>query len=566
MTDVINIISQITNKYGNQIITESRFVHIFNDLYPSRNNPAYANILKSIISDGCSSDLLKCTKKNIKIKVEDTATRLATQYGYDKNVVSEMLYSLAIGSNVISQSDYNKINEPTKPKPKKKNSKPNNSSNSNSSKQKTKNPNSSFSVQSLLFLLLGYIGVLISPFIMILFQTGQCGLFLTTLMLIILHSVTILPCAWGLKKVRPNSIIGGMFCGLLVFTGVYMMFGPLGYDRDLLEFLGYWYSWESPFFLSELFTIIVGFVYLACAGYGAEIAGIDTSPFYNGLFDSFTQGKYYSGGIEWMKPVFQSLMNLKYLLGLGLSAVIICIGWICYKNFPQIYCSCNNTYIETIYNRSQQVQTLSFADFRLRDNMDSCLAFVSTSKDYHYLNDETGYYNHSSLLVKGRDYSSYVDSVYSIRTEWDNDSIVVNLFSYKNRIFAIELLPEYSDHNLLEMYKNKYGRSEVYYDNKKNNSISYFSFNNKYFWTYNNCLIQLSIGRHYGSSSDNVIYIDRQLDNLIDRRIEEAKRQEEMEQKRQEELQRKEDEEEQKRLLDEQNKRKQNHNNSINKI
>ena len=100
MTDVINIISQITNKYGNQIITESRFVHIFNDLYPSRNNPAYVNILKSIINDGCSSDLLTCTKKNIKIKVEDTATRLATQYGYDKNVVSEILYSLIFAKSV----------------------------------------------------------------------------------------------------------------------------------------------------------------------------------------------------------------------------------------------------------------------------------------------------------------------------------------------------------------------------------------------------------------------------------------------------------------------------------
>ena len=48
MTDVINIISQITNKYGNQIITESRFVHIFNDLYPNKRKQDHNNSINKI--------------------------------------------------------------------------------------------------------------------------------------------------------------------------------------------------------------------------------------------------------------------------------------------------------------------------------------------------------------------------------------------------------------------------------------------------------------------------------------------------------------------------------------
>ena len=566
MDDVINIINQIVSKYGNKIITEERFVNIFNDLYPSRNNPSYANILKSIIRDGYSSQLLSCSKKSIKIKIEDSATRLSTQYGYDKTVVTALLYSLSIGSNIISNSDYKDILEQRKQKTKKK-PVPNNP---NPPKQRPKGLFHSISGKGLLFLLLGYVGVFISPFIMMLYHTGQSWLFFTTLFLVVLHSLTILPCGMGLYKLRPNSLYGGMFCGIMLCAAIYMIIGPFEYDRELLEFWGLKYSWDSPFFLTVILQAILTITYFACAGVGAEIAGIDTSPFYDGLMEGLAQGSHYTGGLKWLKPIFQSLTNLKYVLGLILSILIISACGFIIHNIPPIYCFCNNAYIESVYERNKQLESLSFADFKLGDNIDTCLACISGSKDYHILMDDGtyAYRNNMShtLLVKGRDYSSFVDSVCRVKTEWDNDSIVIKLFSHDRKLFAIELVIDNSIHNLREMYSNKYGRCEVYSDYKKNPSLPYFMYNNKFFWTYSNCMIQLTLGGLYGNQGDDVIYIDRKFDSLIDHQIEEAERVQEEEQLRQLELERKAVEKEQKRLIEEKNRREQNHKKSINEI
>ena len=563
MNDVINIVNQIVSKYGNKIITEDRFVNIFNDLYPSRNNPSYANILKSIIRDGYSTSLLSCTKQNIKIKIEDYSTRLSTKYGFDKTVVSTLLYSLSIGSNVITYSDYKDILEQKKQKAKRKPG-PNNPNKPGPS------PNQSLHSKTgkyLLFLLLGYIGVYVSPFIMMLYHTGHSYLFFVIVILAFLHSLTILPCGVGLYKLRPNSLFGGMFCGIMLSLAVYLLIGPHEYDCELLDFWGLEHKYDSPFFITGLLLIFLAFIYLACAGVGAEVAGIDTSPFYEGLMDSFVQGIHYSGGFEWLKPFFQSLSNLKYVLGLILSIMIILAGGFIIHNIPPIYSYCNNIYIETVYNRNNQTESLSFADFKLGDKIDNCLAFISRSKDYHVLMDD-GIYDHRNnmsrtLLVKGRDYSSFVDSVCSVKTEWDNDSIVINLFSHDRKVFAIELVIDNSIHNLREIYTNKYGRCEVYYNHKKNpSSPYYFSFHNKYFWTYSNCVIQLSNWTH----GDNVIYIDRKFDSLVDRQIEEAEKVKEAEQLRQQELERKAEEKELRRLMEEKTKREQNHKRSINKI
>ena len=567
MNDLINIVNQIVSKYGNKIITEDRFVNIFNDLYPSRNNPSYANILKAIIRDGYSTSLLSCTKQNIKIKVEDYSTRLSTQYGFDKAVVSTLLYSLSIGSNVITNSDYKDIFEQRKHKAKKKPG----PSNPNKPRPRPNQSLHSKTVQCLLLLLLGYIGVFVSPFIMILYHTGQSWLFFVIVILAVIHSLTILPCGVGLYKFRPNSLFGGMFCGIMISVAVYLLIGPFGHDRELLDFWGLEYQWDSPFFLTELLLIILAFAYFACAGVGAEVAGIDTSPFYEGLMDSLAQGTHYSGGFKWLKPIFQSLSNLKYVLGLILSIMIILAGGFIIHNIPPIYSYCNNIYIEAVYNRNNQTESLSFADFKLGDKIDTCLAFISRSKDYHLLMDDGTYdYRENmshSLLVKGRDYSSFVDSVYGVKTEWDNDSIVIKLFSHDRKVFAIQLATDNSIHNLREMYTNKYGRCEVYSDYRKNPSLPYyFSFNNKYFWTYCNCVIQLSIGRNNRTHGDNVIYIDRKYDSLIDRQIEEAEKVKEAEQLRQQELERKAEEQEKQRLIEENNMREQNHKKSINKI
>ena len=108
MEEVLDKIQQLTNQFGKTIIADTSFVYMFNDLYPSRNNPSVSHILKSIVSDGHSASILMADKKNLPIIVDNAVSSLVFKYGYDKSQARELMMILAIATDVIPYSEYKK--------------------------------------------------------------------------------------------------------------------------------------------------------------------------------------------------------------------------------------------------------------------------------------------------------------------------------------------------------------------------------------------------------------------------------------------------------------------------
>ena len=111
---LIKATEQIVAKFGKDILTEERFVNILQDLYPDRDNPAVFRIVKSMINDGIVSDLESTNKVNVSSIVARLGMSLSQKYGYDKNLVEGILYSVAIGYGSITYSDYNALFAPSK--------------------------------------------------------------------------------------------------------------------------------------------------------------------------------------------------------------------------------------------------------------------------------------------------------------------------------------------------------------------------------------------------------------------------------------------------------------------
>ena len=535
MNKLIQEISSIVSQYGIDIVTEERFVNILKDLYPDRDHPEKFDTLRAIINKGVSSDMIhKCSAKNAKSLVKKHSETLS-KYGFEKSDASQVLYCLCIGCGYISIDDYNEIVSPKKPKQYPQKPQP--------AKQKNKR------IPNIIYLLLGYLGFIVTPFVMMLHHSGY-SLFLTLLLVLVVHVFTILPCAIGLFKNRPNYLYGGLFCGLMFCLTISLLKGTIDYeDKELMEFLGIGYEYNSPFGLTIGFAIILSLLYFLGTGFGSEIAGIDTGDSYSAFF---------SGGMissEDFRPIRKSLTNIKFLIGLFTSLMM---GVLCSYIIHTLPVSCsilNNSAIEISKNRKQQNMNLSFMDFKLGSSTDSCNYLISNSPKYQY-SDEDKFFDRvrfieskevsHNLCVNGFYYSSFIDSVIECSSVLDNYPILIKLYSNKNKIFAIEYLTHQNPEILKESYVSKYGRYEIFSNMAKDyffkNRVSYFNYNDRYYWIYKNCLIELSANEwHSGTRCQDVVYLSRKFDPLLEKEANEreiAEKNKEIEQKKKEEQQR----------------------------
>ena len=98
---------------------------------------------------------------------------------------------------------------------------------------------------------------------------------------------------------------------------------------------------------------------------------------------------------------------------------------------------------------------------------------------------------------------------------------------------------------LKESYVSKYGRYEIFSNMAKDyffkNRVSYFNYNDRYYWIYKNCLIELSANEwHSGTRCQDVVYLSRKFDPLLEKEANEreiAEKNKEIEQKKKEEQQ-----------------------------
>lgn len=512
MNKLIKEISAIVSQYGVDIVIEERFVNILKDLYPDRDHPEKFDILKAIVDEGFSSEMIATVNaNNAKSKVEKYSTILSTKYGYSQQDISKVLFCLCIGCDCISIDDYNAIvtSIRTKPSPIK--------------PQPARHKNKHFA--NVAYIALGYLGFFATPFVMLFFHSGG-SLFLTLLLVLLVHGFTVIPCAIGLYKNRPNFLYGGLFCGLMFCLAISLIKGSVGVeDKELMDFLGVGYDYNSPFALTIIFFIVLSLLYLAGTGFGSEIAGLDTSNLYSAAF---------SGGMiesDDFKPIKYSLTNVKFLIGLFSSLIIGFLFTFLVHTLPISYSFINNSIVEITENRKQQNMDLSFMDFKLGSSIDSCNNIISKSQKYRYSTEDEFFgrirfikpnERSYSLHVKGLYYSDYIDSVIECSSTLDNFPILIKLYTHKTKVFAIEYLTHQNLEILKESYSSKYGRYEIFsnmaqeYFKKKR--IDYFNYNDRYYWIYSNCLIELSSNSwHSATECRDIIYLSKEFDSLLEK-------------------------------------------------
>lgn len=384
-------------------------------------------------------------------------------------------------------------------------------------------------------LILGFIGLFLSPFVMLLYQGGRWYLFATLCALYQLHALTFVPCGLILNKLRPHSWYGGIFSGIILCATFCLFWGFANYDRDLLALLGMEFHYDSPNIFTIIFFGISIFVYLISASWGAHIAGIDISPFFEGLSDGLSQGMNYSGGAGWLIPIGHSIVNAKFMAGVLFSVVLFAGYYFSLHQLPTWYGNyINEKSLELQESRSQIEEPLSFADFELGSSIDSCLAVVDDSPNSslesvkHRKLSSSIYESAPFLRVNENDFSAFIDSSLVVKTRWDNNNVELELYSHEGKLVAIELDVEHPMDSLIHIYSMKYGEPEEYM-NGKNTLL--FSYRN-YIWTFKSGIIQIK-GKNDDHSSKQILYFDRCLEPLLMKKEREEHLLKEFEERRQ---------------------------------
>ena len=564
MNKLINEISSIVSQYGVDIVTEERFVNILKDLYPDRDHPEKFDILKSIVTDGVSADMLvHCNAKTAETFITDYSNLLSRKYDYDAKDITQVLGCLGIGCKCITIDEYKAASKPKESTP-------------TPQKPQPVKPKGKKRFANTLYLLLGYLGFFVTPLVMLWHHTGG-SLFITLFLVLVVHAVTILPCAIGLYKSRPNFFLGGLFSGIMLCLTVCVFYNSFEYSRDLMDFWGLQSDYNSPYFFTEIFLTAVIILYVAGAGIGSEIAGIDTSDVWGSIVAG-SQARF-----DDLSAIWKSLTNLRFDLGLLLSITICILLYYAVKTIPVSCSFLNNSVIELKENRKQQNIELSFMDFKLGSSIDSCTNIISKSYKYQYSNEDQ-FFDHirfseskgiPSLCVNGQYYTEFVDSVIECSSVLDNFPILVKLYSNKNKVFAIEYLTHQDIGDLKDSYKSKYGQYEFFTNMAKEffkqKAVTYFNFNDRYYWIYKNCLIELSANEwHSGEKCQDVVYLSREFDSLLEKEAKKKEAEEkkkEIEQKKKNELQQKaEQEAEEKRIEEELKQKEKAHQEAIDEI
>lgn len=523
MHKLIKEISAIVSQYGVDIVTEERFVNIMKDLHPDRDHPEKFDILKAIVDEGVSSIMLStCNAKTAKSFITNQAKSLSQKYGYNIQNFTQELSCLCIGCNCITIDDYNRLFNPQTPKP-------------TPTKPQPTKPKKKRRISNIIYMVLGYLGFFVTPIIMLLHHSGR-SLFLTLLIVWAVQAITIIPCALGLYKSRPNYLYGGLFCGLMLTLAAYVFFGSFEYDKELMEFCGIDHDYNSPFILTVLFAFIL---YFGGAGFGSEIAGIDTSDVWGSLGGG--------GSFDDFKPIWQSLSNFRFIIGMLISILVCALLYYTIHTFPISYSFINNSVIKITENRGQKNVELSFMDFKLGSSIDSCISVIAKSPRYFYSNEDQFNYQESyteskevshNLCVQGFYYSTFIDSVIVIGSELDNSRILIKLYSNKNKVFAIEYLTHQNPNILKESYKTKYERYELFPNMAKDylfkNRVSYYNYDDRYYWIYKNCLIELSVDEWHGMGKcQDVVYLSRQFEPILEQEANDRIIREEKQEKKQ---------------------------------
>ena len=92
----------IVDKHGRKLLTEKSFKNYLKDYATADFPPAVFQIIDTIVNKNIVSELIRCNEKNISLYIDKSVLVLYNK-GYDKELSKDILYSLAIGSGVITK-------------------------------------------------------------------------------------------------------------------------------------------------------------------------------------------------------------------------------------------------------------------------------------------------------------------------------------------------------------------------------------------------------------------------------------------------------------------------------
>lgn len=613
---LIKATEQIVAKFGRNVLAEERFVNILQDLYKDRDNPAVFRIIKTMINERMSSELESINKVNVSSIVAKLGMSLSQKYGYDKNLVEGILFSLAIGYGSISRSQYNALSALNN-KPTKKQVLPpsqNNYQNKHNPSKNTTNPRKKIKIDGniikySLILIWGMLGLTISPLLYLYIIAENQGICLIgSIGIAVLHIFTLVPVSTiGANPYKSNpktypSIAGAMY-GLIICGITFWIVFPVLFGFEfVLDIWGLRIKDSFPW----ITTVIAN---LFCAGIlnagleGIErISGIPTNNKNNTFFVNYQLFK----SIPFKKGF---IIVVSYFLLIGFIAIIAPTVSELIDKY-KIYRI--NNYIDEVNiqkislkrEREKEQRNLSFAQFSLDESYAETVSKIGKGNEFEIENPST--YN-ESLLIHEDNYISIIDSIITLKTQWNNETITLELFFVKDILSALRYSPlQTKGDSIISIYTSKYGEPEYKLNKYKYTKDEYTRslpveeisytiegdyikssrsldkdklYPNSYYWTYKNSLIKIdyekSVSSYYYDycKSATITYFSRRLEPILKRKKEiEDAIQKEIDKKRNDsikrvrEAERRKQQEEERRIKEQKRQEELNHNRSIEQI
>ncbi len=570
---LIRAIEKIVTQFGVDVLVEDRFVNILHDMYPDRDNPAVFRIIKSMVDDGYCSDLLKCNKINIHNYVSKSTLALNQKNGYDKNLVENLLYSIALGSGVVLQKDISaqaspspSQNMPARQKPatpqqNKYNSKAPNTPLPNMQKPKG-SLFSSYRLFNIFYLTIAFLGLFIAPVIYLLAITGVWWPSFTLFLILIIQAIIFSVSYKQLMRNKPLPVIGGSFSAIILCGFIFYAFAPFYADgnstKEVICYLGLPYGHEMAV---PVITLIISTFYFGYINIGGRIAGYDLTLILDKMGDKYSS-------VNGKTEINRLINNKKFMKGFLLSCLFIWLTGVIVMHLPTLdLWRIDLINILLRNDRSSEYKQLSFAGFRIGSDMDSCNNVARTHSEYIYGGIEAykNMGNSNAVVINDYSFDSF-DSTMYVKSKWYEDTVDISIHSLKGKVMAIFIPTDYySQYKIRELFSQKYGQPERKRYKKYKTVIIENNYYDIYTWTYKNGIIQIEPFR--------IIYYDRYIETVAKQNKEKEeqealrrKRIKQMEKEKEAERQRKQDSLDNIKKIEEEKKREYERKKAIDQI
>lgn len=119
MRILINNIQGLVSKFGKSIVLDKKFLNMLKDVYDFRNNPKLLNIMEELYAKDCINKIYKSSKKRIEKDIKSILSDTNIKSSFGEEDVYIVLYSFAIGINILNYKDYISLQNQKRPKAKK---------------------------------------------------------------------------------------------------------------------------------------------------------------------------------------------------------------------------------------------------------------------------------------------------------------------------------------------------------------------------------------------------------------------------------------------------------------